>query len=115
MPVWRTSASFDILDDADIIERLVKEKESGQASQVIRKALRQYWGIEISNKQLSQQLLNTNEQLVAKLNEALVRLAILEEKLSMGGVVVTPQSEQKRPVADDLEQNLGKSLGRFRK
>ena len=112
MATVRMSFAFDALKDHDIIQTLEQHKANGQASQVVRQALRNYFELdeEVSNSKL--------EETLKKINQ---RLFDIEQKLVTGSVVVSEQSPphtehstQKEEESSDLANNLGRSLSKFK-
>ena len=104
MSSWRTSLSLDVIADHDLIEKLVGLQAEGKASEEIRTALREHFGMQVT------------------LNDVMAKLIALEERLAnvslQSSVVKVSESAPSAPVeaaSDELERRLEKTLGRFRR
>ena len=101
MPSVRTSLSLDVLTDHDLIERLAALQSEGRASEEIRTALREHFGIQV-----------TLQDVVDRLERIEAQLDGLRVESSVGGGV---QPEPRATSDTELEHKLNAALGRFRR
>lgn len=101
MSSWRTSLSLDVIADHDLIEKLVGLQAEGKASEEIRTALREHFGMQVT------------------LNDVMAKLTALEDRLTnvslQSSVVRESETTSVQAASDELERRLEKTLGRFRR
>jgi len=101
MSSWRTSLSLDVIADHDLIEKLVGLQAEGRASEEVRAALREHFGMQV-----------TLGDVMRELHEIKERLAHVSLQSSVG------KESETAPVSaasDELERRLEKTLNRFRR
>lgn len=96
MATVRISVSLNAVQDADILERLEKEQQRGQGSQVVREALRLYFEQDVSRRQLMDKLCELEHQ-IAQLDVVSAR----------------PETHERVSGDDDLSENLDRTLDMF--
>ena len=115
--IVRGSFSMDALEDSELIRRYSVDQSRKQGSNVIREALKAYYGIDQPEEQQSEDLARIEQKLDALLELLSVVLPAIE-KLSIGGVTITPNTEldggAKEPEDATLKQNLSLSMSKFR-
>lgn len=98
------SISLDVIEDRDLIDRLVPLQERKEASAEIRIALREHFGQQARLGDIIAELREVKELLTSMLS----RGGSIQEQPS------TPSPAQVAPSVSELEQKLDRTLSKFR-
>ena len=106
MPTVRTTIAFDAVDDSELIRKFSQDQKERRGSLVVREALEQYYGLQ-----------NTNlDDIMEILLKIVQKLALIERRISNKTILETVRSEANFDSTDHkLDENISKSLGKFRK
>jgi cell shape-determining protein MreC len=100
MASWRSSFALDLVDDHDLIERLVHLQEENQASTTIRTALREHFALQVTLADVMQELTELKQLMLSR---SVVQMDSVPAITAVDGDTAA------------LEANLNKTLGRFRR